>query len=92
MGAYNPSTRAAEIGTVLDLVEPVNFRLSETLPQKLKWKTISKYWPYLCQVSMHRHMCVCLKCVCIRTQTHTYAKLTKEKRERRVVIQRPGRE
>ena len=42
MGACNPSTRAAEIGTVLDLVEPVNFRLSETLPQKLsfhfKWK------------------------------------------------------
>lgn len=42
MGAYNPSTGAAEIGTILDLVEPVNFRLSETLPQKLKWKTIQQ--------------------------------------------------
>lgn len=36
---------------------------------------------------MHRHVCVYT-----HTNTHTYIKLTKEKRERGVVIQRPGRE
>lgn len=59
IGAYNPSTRAAEMGTVLDLVEPVNFRLSETLPQKLKWNTIQQVLA-LSVPGLHAQACVCM--------------------------------